>query len=106
MELEKKARIQDFERILFDNISLLNTIGNYYSNNKLEKNIIYPKLSIYIDSLVMQFHGEIIQLLTTQNYYGKRLDNCVYFLDLMEEVGNKNNNKYLIEIAKAIRSRI
>ena len=89
-KLEKR---QYFNRDLFDNISLLDTIYSLYRTDKLVKELIYPRLAIYGYKFFLDFHTPIFNLLTTTGLYGNDFNYYENFLDLLDEVFDKEISK-------------
>jgi len=80
-------------RELFINISLINTISYLYYKNKLNGELIFPLLSNYTYSFFLVFHSEIFQLLTTPGLYGTDFNYYENFIDLIEEIIEKEIKK-------------
>ena len=78
-----------FRRDLFNNISLLDTISALYKADKLVKDLIYPKLSIYCYKFFLDFHNQIFNLLTTPGLFGNDFNYYENFLDLLDEIFDK-----------------
>ena len=85
----KKEKKQYFKIDLFNNISLLDTISTLYRADKLVKNLIYPKLAIYGYKFFLDFHSEIFNLLTIPGLYGNDFNYYENFLDLLDEIFDK-----------------
>jgi len=78
-----------FNRDLFNNISLLDTTYSLYRTDKLVKELIYPRLAIYGYKFYFDFHSPIFNLLTTSGLYGNDFNYYENFLDLLDEIFDK-----------------
>jgi len=85
----KIEKLRYFNRDLFNNVSLLDTIYALYRADKLVKDLIYPKLAIYGYKFFIDFHKNIFTLLTNPGLYGNDFNYYENFLDLLDEVFDK-----------------